>query len=146
MANKPFFCSIVTPTETLMDQAVMYASLPAYDGQLGVISGASPMLTRLGVGPLRVDFPEGGSRWYLIEGGFAQIDDGRLNLLTDRAIPAERLSPGEADALLADARSRLMNPAKDDREAAVEKAYRDQQRGYAMKSLSKHSASKGAAI
>ncbi len=64
-----FRCSIVTPTEAVFDDEVTYASFPAWDGQQGVMTGQSPLLSRLGYGSLRLDFPEGGSRWYFIDGG-----------------------------------------------------------------------------
>ena len=57
---RTFHCSIVTPTETIFDDEVVYASIPAYDGQHGVIWGQSPLLTRLGYGSLGGGPPEGG--------------------------------------------------------------------------------------
>ena len=96
---KAFHCSIVTPTETVYDGEVEYASFPASDGQHGVIAGQSPVLSRLGYGSLRLDFAEGGSRWYLLEGGVAQVQDGELTLLTSRATAAERLSVETAEVV-----------------------------------------------
>ena len=109
---KGFHCSIVTPTETVFDEEVAYASFPAWDGQQGVMAGQSPLLTRLGFGSLRLDFAEGGSRWYLLEGGFAEVMNERLSLLTERATPAEKLSVEEAQAELAEARARVTAEAR----------------------------------
>jgi F-type H+-transporting ATPase subunit epsilon len=112
MANT-FHCAIVSPTETVFDHEVTYASFPAWDGQHGAIAGQSPMLSELGTGPLRLDFPEGGSRWYLVEGGFAQVQDGKLTLLTNRATPAESLTVEEANAELAEANARVLGSGGD---------------------------------
>lgn len=134
-------CSIVTPTETVFDDPVTYASFPAWDGQHGVMPGQSPLLTKLGYGSLRLDFTEGGSRWYLIEGGFAEVKDNRLNLLTERATPAEQLSLKEAEAELAEARTRVTERAEE--RAKVE---RDQQRALAKAAVARGASARGDAI
>ncbi len=134
-------CSIVTPTETVFDDPVTYASFPAWDGQHGVMPGQSPLLTKLGFGSLRLDFIEGGSRWYLIEGGFAEVKDNRLNLLTERATPAEQLSLKEAEAELAEARARVTERAEE--RAKVE---RDQQRALAKAAVARGASARGDAI
>ncbi len=134
-------CSIVTPTETVFDDDVTYASFPAWDGQHGVMPGQSPLLTKLAYGSLRLDFTEGGSRWYLLEGGFAEVKDDRLNLLTERATPAEQLSLKEAEAELAEARARVTERAEE--RAKVE---RDQQRALAKAAVARGAAARGDAI
>ena len=137
-----FRCSIVTPTEGVFDDEVTYASFPAWDGQQGVMTGQSPLLSRLGFGSLRLDFPEGGSRWYLLEGGFAQVQNGELTLLTDRATPAERLSLQEAEAELAEATARVTAAAGADRAQVV----RDHQRALAKKAMARAVEARGRAI
>ncbi len=100
---KTFQCSIVTPTETVLDDEVTYASFPAWDGQHGVMAGESPLLTQLGLGTLRLDFPEGGQRWFLLRGGFAQVHPDGVTLLTDEAIPAESLTVQQSERELSEA-------------------------------------------
>ncbi len=125
-----FTCSIVTPTETVFDEDVVYVSFPAWDGQQGVMAGQSPLLSQLGIGALRVDLPDGETRWYLLEMGFAQVQDGALTLLTDRVTPAADLSVEDAQAALAEAAARIPTGGKD--LAAIEQ---DQQRALASRAL-----------
>ena len=141
MMATTFRCNIVTPTESVLDDEITYASVPAWDGQLGVMTGQSPLLTKLGYGSLRLDFPEGGSRWFLLDGGFAQVQDGELTLITDQANPAETLSIEEAEAELAEANARITTPGEDQ-----EKVVKDQQRAMAKKVLAKETQSRGRAI
>ena len=103
--------------------------------------GQSPLLTRLGFGSLRLDFPEGGSRWFLLEGGFAQVQDGELTLITDNASPSETLSLSEAESELAEANARITTPGEDQ-----DKVIQDQQRAMAKKILAKETQSRGRAI
>ncbi len=125
-----FHCSIVTPTETVFDDQVEYATFPAWDGQHGVMTGQSPLLSQLGIGALRIDLPDGESRWYLLESGFAQVQDGALTLLTDRATPAADLSVEQAEAQLAEAAARIPTGGPD--LAGFE---RDQRRALATRAL-----------
>lgn len=103
---KTFQCSIVTPTAAVFDGAVTYATFPAWDGQYGMLPGLAPLLGRLAVGPLRLDLPDGGSRWFLLDGGFAQVQNDVLTLLTEDAMAAESIDLAEAQAEVAAAEAR----------------------------------------
>lgn len=142
---KTFRCSIVTPEAAVFDEPVAYASFPAWDGQHGMMPGQSPLLTRLGVGSLRLDFPppDGGSRWFFIDGGFAQVQDGSLTLLTEGAAAAETLNLQEAQAELAEANARVAQPgsAKD-----LSKVTRQQQRAMARVTMAQAVKARGGAI
>jgi len=101
-------CSIVTPAAAVLDEEVRYVSFPAWDGQQGVAAGMSPLLTKLGIGPLRVDMTGGGSRWFFVDGGFAQVQDNVLTILTEHATPADELSATDAQSELAAANERAI--------------------------------------
>jgi len=118
LASKTFRCRLVTPTASLVDDAVVYASVPAWDGLFGVQTGRAPILARLGVGELRLDFPDvkggGGSRSFLIEGGFVRMAQNELTVLAERATAAETITEQDADVELrrADEQARAV-PAGD---------------------------------
>ncbi len=105
---KTFRCKIVTPSAAVFDDEVGYVSFPAWDGQQGVMYGQSPQLAKLGIGSMRMDLSGGSSRWFLVDGGFAQAHEGVLTILTERAIAAEDLSPEEVRAELSDANARAV--------------------------------------
>ena len=111
--SRPFRCSIVTPSASAFDEDVQYVSMPAWDGQMGVMCDESPVLTRLGAGVLRIDPVSGASQYFMIDGGFAQVRNNTLTLLTDAAIPAGDLSGSEADQELAAANARVTKPGED---------------------------------
>jgi len=100
-----FQCTLVTPERQLFDEPVTYASIPAWDGQLGVMDRRSPLLVQLGCGRLRLEAADGGSRDYFVGGGFAQMKGGRLTLLTDEARPIDELDAEAAKAELAEVQS-----------------------------------------
>jgi F-type H+-transporting ATPase subunit epsilon len=98
-----FSCTLVTPEEQMLDEQVTYASIPAHDGLIGLEPKRAPLLVKLGDGVLRLDFEEGGSRWFYIGGGFAQMKDDKLSLLADQAIAAEDINRQDTEAELAEA-------------------------------------------
>lgn len=110
MAKKSFRCKLVTPAAAIIDDQVTYASVPAWDGLMGVLPGRAPLLARLGVGELRLDFADsekgqGGSRAFLVEDGFVKMANEELTILAERATPAESLTMADAEAELRQAQT-----------------------------------------
>lgn len=134
MADKTFRCRLITPEAQVMDGPVTAAVIPSWDGQMGFLHSRAPIVTRLGIGELRLDFPDtaqskGGSRSYLVEGGFAHMLANHLTILAERATPAEQISEPDAQKELAAVDAKLAgvtDPAqrervKKDRDRAAQK-------------------------
>jgi F-type H+-transporting ATPase subunit epsilon len=82
---QPFECSIVTPDKAVFEDKVTYVNLPAHDGQYGVLANHAPVLTQLGAGELQLQLPSGENKTFNISGGFAQVNNNQLTLLTEKA-------------------------------------------------------------
>ena len=82
---RTFHCSLVTPERAVFEGELTYANIPAHDGQLGVMPNRAPMLMEMGAGLLRLNQPDGSVLRYRVEGGFIQMDENRLTLLSERA-------------------------------------------------------------
>jgi F-type H+-transporting ATPase subunit epsilon len=95
-------CVVVTPERTELDREADFVALPMFDGELGVQRGRAPMIGRLGYGVLRLQTVSGPER-YFVDGGFAQVEDDVVNVLTGRAIPVDLLDNDEATKTLAEA-------------------------------------------
>ncbi len=101
-----FQCTLVTPQQQVLDEQVVYASIPAQDGLIGVAPQRAPLLVALGGGSLRLDDRDGNSRWFFVGGGFAQMKGNRLTLLTDEAVVAGDLDRQQVEEAFQSARSR----------------------------------------
>ena len=88
-------CVVVTPERTLFDEAVEFVALPLYDGELGVLPGRAPLIARLGYGELRTKV-HGAAHRYFVDGGFAQVRDDVVTVLTNRATPAAEVDTAAA--------------------------------------------------
>jgi F-type H+-transporting ATPase subunit epsilon len=83
-------CVVVTPEKAVLDEPADFVVLPMYDGELGVLPLRAPLIGRLGYGELRLQRGEQTAR-YFIDGGFAQVRNNVVTVLTQRAIKAENI-------------------------------------------------------
>ena len=105
---------VVTPEQTALDTTADFVALPLFDGELGVAPGHAPMIGRLGYGELRIGhLPD--SQSYYIDGGFVQVADNVVSILTNRAVPVARLDAGIIQEQLT---TTLAKPAAGDDEIA----------------------------
>ena len=117
MAEQKLRLSVVTPEKSLFDEEVAAVTVPAWDGEVGIRPGHARFLARLGIGELKLTL-DGRNESYFIEGGFVQVADNRVTVLTDSAdnlqdidlIEAEKRVEGLRDQMrgedLADAKNR----------------------------------------
>lgn len=88
-------CIVVTPEQTALDEQTDFVALPLYDGEIGLAPGHSPLIGRLGFGEMRIRAGGAVQRFY-VDGGFVQVSDDVVSVLTNRAIPAGTLDAGAA--------------------------------------------------
>ncbi len=122
---KTFHCKLITPTAKVLDEEVVYASVPAWDGMFGVMADRAPIVAKLGLGELRLDFPTkgsaaGGSRSFVVEDGFVQVVSNRMTILANKAIPTEAISTPDAEAELKAAEAKQVPADAKDRAAQME--------------------------
>ncbi|MCI0491734.1 MAG: ATP synthase F1 subunit epsilon [Planctomycetes bacterium] len=118
-------CIIVTPEATALDTDADFVALPLYDGEFGVAPGHSPVIGRLGYGELRIR-KSGETLRYYVDGGFVQIADNVVSVLTNRAIPAARI---DASAAAEQLRSSQDRKAAGEEQLAIRERLLSQARG-----------------
>ncbi|MDB4905556.1 MAG: ATPase, complex, delta/epsilon subunit [Gemmatimonadetes bacterium] len=75
--------SVISPEAVLFEGSVDSLVAPAFDGQMGILTGHAPMMTLLGNGELRLG--AAGGRRFHVEGGFLQVVDDKVRVVTERA-------------------------------------------------------------
>ena len=93
-------CIVVTPEKTVLSQDSTFVVLPLADGECGVLPGRAPLIARLGAGELRITGTDGQLTHYYIEGGFAEVLDNTVALLSMYALPAAELDLAQEEAEL----------------------------------------------
>jgi F-type H+-transporting ATPase subunit epsilon len=76
-------CVVVTPEKTVLEKDVNMVVAPAFDGEIGIMPGHAATLARLGPGELRLTAGTEKTRLF-IDGGFCQISDNVVSILTSR--------------------------------------------------------------
>ncbi len=116
-----FHCSVVTPERAVLECDATSAVFPAHDGDVGILPRRAPLLCRLGTGILRVE-TEGKTQSFFIDGGFGQMVDNKLTLLTEQARAASELDLEAARAALEEAQALPVEDGYDQRQTAIERA------------------------
>jgi F-type H+-transporting ATPase subunit epsilon len=129
-AEAPLRLVLVTPETTLVDEPVSALRFPLYDGQIGILPGRAPLIGRLGYGELKVTHIDGSDLSYFIDGGFVQVKENIVSLLTDRALTRDEIDRAAAEVKLREAVARV---AHSDAEANAR--FRDQERARQMLAL-----------
>jgi len=114
-----FLCSVITPEQAVLEANATFVAFPAHDGEVGILRDRAPLLFKMGIGVLRVETPEGNHRFF-VDGGFAQMVDNRLTLLTEQAKRPEEIDRAAAERALTAARALPM--VSDSEFAARQKA------------------------
>jgi F-type H+-transporting ATPase subunit epsilon len=98
-------CLIVTPEQTVLDRSADFVAIQLLDGEIGIAPDHAPMIGRLGYGEMRV-YGEGRTERYYVEGGFVEVLDDVVSVLTPRALEASAIDPAVAKEQLTSAQSR----------------------------------------
>ena len=81
----PLTVSVISPEKTLFEGSVDSLVAPAFDGEVGILPGHAPMMTLLGNGTLRLG-ADGSAGRFRVEGGFLQVVDDAVRVVTERAV------------------------------------------------------------
>ena len=73
--------SVISPEAVLFEGTSDSVVAPAFDGEVGILTGHAPMVTLLGKGTLRV----GGGQSFAVQGGFLQVVDDVVRVVTEHA-------------------------------------------------------------
>jgi F-type H+-transporting ATPase subunit epsilon len=77
--------SVISPEAILYEGTTDSVVAPAFDGEVGILTGHAPMMTLLGKGVLRLG--AGGQR-FNVDGGFLQVIDNTVRVVTEKASAA----------------------------------------------------------
>jgi F-type H+-transporting ATPase subunit epsilon len=100
-------CTVVTPEQTALETKADFVALPLFDGEIGIAANHSPLIGRLGYGEMRIK-SGGQTQVFYIDGGFVQVADNVVAVLTNRAVPARTLDAAAAENQL---RAAIERPA-----------------------------------
>ena len=76
--------SVISPEAVLFEGEATSVVAPAFDGEVGILTGHAAMVTTLGTGMLRLSSGQS----FRVEGGFMQVADNEVRVVTEKAAKA----------------------------------------------------------
>jgi F-type H+-transporting ATPase subunit epsilon len=109
---------IVTPQATVFSEDVDMVTLPAVAGQIGVYAQHVHLMTQIVPGEIIVN--KGGQDRFLAVGeGLVEVTADRVAIVTDMAIPADKIDEAKVEEARARAEARLQEKISDEEVASV---------------------------
>ncbi len=106
-----FEIEIATPERLLAREKAIRAQIPAKEGYIGVLPDHAAFLSELGIGALTYTTPEDHRYSMAIRGGFLEIYDNVVRVLTDVAEKGQEIDVTQAEKDLKHAQDDIVNPA-----------------------------------
>jgi F-type H+-transporting ATPase subunit epsilon len=76
--------ALITPNATVFEGEADLVVVPAWDGEIGFLRNHAPLMALLGDGVMRVT-TDGIERHFQVAGGFVQVADNVVSVLSERA-------------------------------------------------------------
>lgn len=112
---------VVSAEQSLFEGEAKFVALPGEAGELGVLPGHTPLITRIRPGTLKIVLSDGTEESIFVAGGLLEIQPYHVTVLSDTAIRAADLDEAKAEQARQRAEESLRN-AKDKADIAVVQA------------------------
>ncbi len=109
---------IITPQATVFSEDVHMVTLPAIDGEMGVYPHHLRLITQLVPGEVIVT-KDGADRYLAVGEGLVDVAADRVSIVTDMAIPSDRIDEAKVEEARARAAARLQEKISDEEVASV---------------------------
>ena len=88
---------VVSAEESIFSGLAEFVALPGEAGELGILPGHMPLLTRIKPGAVRVKLPnQGAEELIFVDGGMLEVQPGLVTVLADTAIRGKDLDEAKA--------------------------------------------------
>ncbi len=118
---KTFHIDVVSAEELIYSGEARFVALPGEAGELGILAGHTPLITRIKPGAVRIERPDGASNeedFVFVAGGVLEVQPGHVTVLADTAIRGKDLDEAKAQEALKQAEENRAH-AKDTQDIAV---------------------------
>lgn len=82
---KPFRVDVVSPEATVWSGQATIVIARTPEGELGIMADHEPLMGALATGPVEIESETGERTTIGVHGGFIQVLDNQVTLITDRA-------------------------------------------------------------
>ena len=112
---------VVSAEESIFSGEATFVALQGEAGELGIMPGHTPLITRIKPGSVRVKLTDGSEEFIFVAGGVLEVQPKHVTVLSDTAIRGKDLDEARAEAARRDVEEAINN-AKGDFDMAAAQA------------------------
>lgn len=87
---------VVSAEASIFSGLVEFVVLPGESGELGILPGHAPLMTRIKAGAVRLKLPDDKEELIFVAGGLLEVQPGLVTVLADTAIRGSDLDEAKA--------------------------------------------------
>ena len=112
-----FSIEIITPDKTILKSEATEATLPSYEGQIGILKDHIPLITFLRPGIILVQNQE--EKKYFVEEGTVEFSDNNLLILTSTIKDLKDIEKNSINTLIDQAEKKLKDNSLSDKDKYI---------------------------
>lgn len=104
---------VVSAEESIFSGPAKFVALPGEAGELGILPGHVPLITRIKPGAVRIEKADGDEEFVFVAGGILEVQPKLVTVLSDTAIRGKDLDEAKASGARKAAEEALKNAKSD---------------------------------
>lgn len=100
---------VVSAEESIFSGVAKFVALPGESGELGIMPGHTPLITRIKPGAVRIEKEDGSEEFVFVAGGILEVQPHHVTVLSDTAIRGKDLDEAKANEARKQAEESLKN-------------------------------------
>lgn len=100
---------VVSAEESIFSGMAKFVALPGESGELGILPGHTPLITRIKPGAVRIEQADGNEEFVFVAGGILEVQPHHVTVLSDTAIRGKDLDEAKANEARKQAEESLKN-------------------------------------
>jgi F-type H+-transporting ATPase subunit epsilon len=90
------YVDVVSAEKSIFSGEAKFVALPGEGGELGILHGHTPLITRIRPGSVRIEKADGNEEFVFVAGGYLEVQPDRVTVLADTAIRGHDLDEAKA--------------------------------------------------
>ena len=107
------YVDVVSAEKSIFSGEAKFVALPGESGELGILHGHTPLITRIRPGSVRIEKADGDEEFVFVAGGYLEVQPDRVTVLADTAIRGHDLDEATATEAKQRAEEALQNRGTD---------------------------------
>ncbi|MGO4327774.1 F0F1 ATP synthase subunit epsilon [Cupriavidus sp. 2TAF22] len=104
---------VVSAESSIFSGQARFVALPGESGELGILPGHTPLITRIQPGAVRIEKEDGSEEFVFVAGGILEVQPKHVTVLADTAIRGGDLDEAKAQEAKRAAEELMQNQSSD---------------------------------